>query len=153
MVVLHDGRSMSCNNFHGVVRWSIAGSTDRTIANRMGSCVGCVGQTWTNDRSFARHIVPVSVGVRNPVAAYISASDEKKSRTKRRSTPKSSTQITSAAINERLRSPHVESHCVLERSSRAAAPHRFLHFSLPYQQGGKRVTERRKCEFGFLRCN
>jgi len=39
-----------------------------------------------------------------------------------RCAPKSSTQITPAAINERLRSPHVESHCVLERSSRAAGP-------------------------------
>jgi len=37
-------------------------------------------------------------------------------------TPKSSTQITPTAINERLRSPHVESHCVLERSSRAGGP-------------------------------
>lgn len=81
----------------------------------------------------------VSVGVRNPVAAVhrreqsggrgMAEERKKKTRGREREGKRASEAHTEvihanypAAINERLRSPHVESHCVLERSSQAAAP-------------------------------
>jgi len=52
---------------------------------------------------------------------HIGINRQRENRAENRCAPKSSTQITPAAINEWLRSPHVESHCILERSSQTAA--------------------------------